>query len=162
MNNDGKQQDGFQTPTGVSIGQGQNQSGYNDTYYEQSYSNNKYNEYEEPKKSFPWKIVIIVVLALLFIFLFWYFLLGGGGGNSGNSQYEKLTADLCEKALEYERNNEGTIDRKTPGATAYIKIQDLVDNYLWDSKPIKDPRYKGSLFSKSEYKEYIFILISCI
>lgn len=155
MNDNTKYQDDFQTPTGVSVGQGPSQSGYNDTYYEQSYNDNKYNEYEEPKKKFPWKIIIIVILALLFVFLFWFFLLGGGGGKSGNAAYEKLTSDLCEKALEYERANEGIIDRTTPGATAYIRIQNLVDSYLWDSKPIKDPRYRGSLFSKGDYKEYI-------
>lgn len=156
MNDNNRYQDDFQTPTRVPVSQeNANQSTYNDTYYEQSYSTNKYNEYEEPKKSFPWKIVIIVILALLFIFLFWYFLLGGGSNSGGNSKYEKLTADLCEKALEYERNNEGIIDRKTQGSTAYIRIQTLVDNYLWDSKAIKDPRYKKSIFSKSEYKEYI-------
>ena len=68
MNNSDKYQDDFQTPTGVPISQGNaNQSTYNDTYYEQSYSTNKYNEYEEPKKSFPWKIVVIVILALLLL-----------------------------------------------------------------------------------------------
>ncbi len=156
MNNNEKYQDDFQMPTGVPINQStDNTSGYNDTYYEQSYSDNKYNEYEEPKKSFPWKIVIIVVLALIFIFLVWWFLLGNGSNSSGNAKYEALTAELCEKALEYERTKEGIIDRKTPGATAYIRVQNLVDNYLLESKPIKDPRYKSSLFKKSDYKEYI-------
>ena len=148
-------QDDFQTPVGVPVAPStEGASGYNDTYYDQSYSDTKYNEYEEPKKTFPWKVVIIIVLAILFIFLFWYFLFGGGGSN-GNVQYETLTTKLCEKALEYERKHEGTVDRNTPGATAYIRIQYLIDDYLIDSKPIKDPRYKSSIFSKSQYKEYI-------
>lgn len=152
-NNDNKYQDQFQVPTGANISSGS--EGYNDTYYDQSYNDNKYNEYEEPKKSFPWKLVIIIILALLFIFLFWYFLFGRSSTSNSNVQYEKLSDELCEKAKTYVDKKEGYIDTSTPGATAYVSLQDLVDDYSIPSEPIRDPRYKKSLFKKSEGNEYL-------
>lgn len=153
-NNDNKYQDQFQVPSGVNMSNGGSE-GYNDTYYDQSYKDNKYNEYEEPKKSFPWKLVIIIVLALLFVFLFWYFLFGRGSTANTNIQYEKLSDELCEKAKEYVGKKDGYIDTATPGATAYVSLQDLVDDYAIPSEPIRDPRYKKSLFKKTEGSEYL-------
>ena len=155
-NNEKGYQDDFQVPTGVTINNTTKESeGYNDTYYDQSYNDNKYNEYEEPKKKFPWKIIIIALLAIIFIFLFWYFLFGKGSSANVNVQYEKLTDDLCSKALTYSEKKEGIIDKETPGATAYVSLQDLVDDYSIPSSAIKDPRYKKSLFSKPEGNEFI-------
>ncbi|MDD2625185.1 MAG: hypothetical protein PHR55_00225, partial [Bacilli bacterium] len=126
MNENKNYQDDFQKPVGVEV-KDSNSSSYNDTYYDQSYSDNKYNEYEEPKKKLPWKIIIIIILALIFIFLFWYFLFGGGANTNVNLQYEKLSDELCEKAKEYADKEPDIIDTDTPGATAYVKLQQLVD-----------------------------------
>lgn len=154
MNENKNYQDDFQKPVGVEV-KDSNSSSYNDTYYDQSYSDNKYNEYEEPKKKLPWKIIIIIILALIFIFLFWYFLFGGGANTNVNLQYEKLSDELCEKAKEYADKKPDIIDTDTPGATAYVKLQQLVDEYMIPSTPIKDPRYKRTLFSKPEGKEFL-------
>jgi hypothetical protein len=122
--------------------------------------NNKYQEdllnnendqmyetiFEKMKKN---KLQVVIIGSVLFIILLVYILFFSGN-SSGEREYTELVVTLCDKALEYERKNEGIIDRNTPGATTYVRLQKLVDANLIDPL-IVDPRHKGGIFSKAKY-----------
>lgn len=87
--------------------------------------------------------IVLFTIVVLIVATIAYVLYVGENGNT-ELEYEKLTIELCEAAIEYESKNAGVIDKTIPGKKASVKLQKLVDAYLIGNV-IKDPRYKKTL-----------------